>query len=90
MALQAGGSRGLQLCGCVASDELGAVGAGKTRWLDNPAILVAMTQDHLAIATEQVMVMRLSWKQQVTNAFPFPNSPASALGSETLASSILT
>ena len=64
MAVQAGGSRGLQLCGCVASDELEAVGAGKVRWLDNPSILVAMAQQHLAVATEQVMVMRLSWKQQ--------------------------
>lgn len=75
MALQTGGSRGLQLCGRIASPELEAVGAAKPRWLDNPAILVAMTQEHMAIATEQVMVMRLSWKQQVSRALLICNCP---------------
>lgn len=88
MALQSGGSRGLQLCGRIVSNELEVVGAGKTRWLDNPAILVAMTQEHMAVATEQVMVLRLSWKKQVTRALPFSSRPPLALGSESLARSI--
>jgi len=89
MALHPGGSRGLQLSGRIVSNELEAVGAGKTRWLDNPAILVAMTQEHMAIATEQVMVMRLSWKQQVNRALPVFNCQTSALGLESSARSIL-
>jgi len=83
MALQTGGSRGLQLCGRIASNELEAVGAAKPRWLDNPAILVAMTQEHMAIATEQVMVMRLSWKQQgETDSKPFVRKVGSCLEPE--------
>jgi len=63
-ALQAGGSRGLQLCGSIAINDLSAVGAGKPRWLDNQVILVAMAHEHMAIATEQNIVMRLTWGQE--------------------------
>lgn len=83
MAVQTGGSRGLQLCGCIVTDELEAVGAGKTRWLDNPVILVAMTQEHLAIATDQVIIMQLTWKQQAEkDTKPFVRKVGSCLEPE--------
>lgn len=68
-ALQAGGSRGLQLCGSIAVNDLSAVGAGTPRWLDNQVVLVAMAHEHMAIATEQNIVMRLTWKQEVIAGF---------------------
>lgn len=68
-ALQAGGSRGLQLCGSIAGNDLSAVGAGTPRWLDNQVILVAMAHEHMAIATEQNIVMRLTWRQEVIAGF---------------------
>lgn len=68
-AIQAGGSRGLQLCGSIAGNDLSAVGAGTPRWLDNQVILVAMADEHMAIATEQNIVMRLTWTQEVIAGF---------------------
>jgi hypothetical protein len=55
----AAGYRGLQLCGSIPTDELSAV---NSRWLDDAALLVAMThQQQMAIAVNRTIVMRLSW-----------------------------
>jgi hypothetical protein len=55
----AAGYRGLQLCGSIPTDELSAV---NSRWLDDAALLVAMThQQQMAIAMNRTIVMRLSW-----------------------------
>jgi len=55
----AAGYRGLQLCGSIPTEELSAV---NSRWLDDAALLVAMThQQQMAIAVNRTIVMRLSW-----------------------------
>lgn len=55
----AAGYRGLQLCGSIPTDELSAV---NSRWLDDVALLVAMThQQQIAVAVNRTIVMRLSW-----------------------------
>lgn len=54
--------RGVQFSGCIASEELGAVGAGIEGWLDNPGLVVSMTQDHIALASRQAMVIETGWK----------------------------
>ncbi|KAH8937404.1 hypothetical protein BDL97_16G026700 [Sphagnum fallax] len=55
----AAGYRGLQLCGSIPTDELSAV---NSRWLDDAALLVAMThQQQMAVAVNRTIVMRLSW-----------------------------
>lgn len=52
----------MQFSGCIASEELGAVGAGIEGWLDNPGLVVSMTQDHIALASRQAMVIETGWK----------------------------
>jgi hypothetical protein len=55
----AAGYRGLQLCGSIPTEELSAL---NSHWLDDAALLVAMThQQQMAIAVNRTIVMRLSW-----------------------------